>query len=171
MRFMSPLAYNFLEQNPRGNTEQLLLYYIYLSQERLAASFADYFKTNYDWSPNQTRVMCHLKFQKLITMSELAALIHVSRQHMTQIVDSLVKMGLAERKYDPENRRIAYVQPTIAGKKQLDTGERRFISHLLRAISRLPEQEQTETIEAIRTVSRFLERIRIETRQEENIIF
>ncbi len=106
---MTALEYRLLEQNISGKTDELLLYFIYLSQEKLASSFEDFFRQNYNWSPNQTRVMCYLKFQRTISMSELASLVHSSRQHMTQIVDSLVKMGLAERKYDPQNRRAVYV--------------------------------------------------------------
>ena len=82
---MPPLEYRLLEQNLSGKSDELLLYFIYLSQERLASSFEDFFRKNYNWSPNQTRVMCYLKFQRIISMSELASLVHSSRQHMTQI--------------------------------------------------------------------------------------
>ena len=145
---MPPLEYRLLEQNLSGKSDELLLYFIYLSQERLASSFEDFFRKNYNWSPNQTRVMCYLKFQRIISMSELASLVHSSRQHMTQIVDSLVKLDLAERKY-----------------------ERRFISHLQRAISKLPAEERQKTIEAIRTVSVFLGNINIEIDDKADVIF
>lgn len=115
--------------------------------------------------------MCYLKFQRIISMSELASHVHSSRQHMTQIVDSLVKLDLAERKYDPQNRRAVYVQPTVTGLKRLDTGERRFISHLQRAISKLPAEERQKTIEAIRTVSVFLGNINIEIDDKADVIF
>lgn len=168
---MTPLEYRLLEQNLSGKSDELLLYFIYLSQERLASSFEDFFRKNYNWSPNQTRVMCYLKFQRIISMSELASLVRSSRQHMTQIVDSLVKLDLAERKYDPQNRRAVYVQPTVTGLKRLDTGERRFISHLQRAISKLPAEERQKTIEAIRTVSVFLGNINIEIDDKADVIF
>ena len=154
---MPPLEYRLLEQNLGGKSDELLLYFIYLSQERLASSFEDFFRKNYNWSPNQTRVMCYLKFQRIISMSELASLVHSSRQHMTQIVDSLVKLDLAERKYDPQNRRAVYVQPTVTGLK--------------RAISKLPAEERQKTIEAIRTVSVFLGNINIEIDDKADVIF
>lgn len=150
---MSNLEYRLLEQNPGGSADELLPYFIYLSHERLAASFESFFRKCCGWSPNQTRVMCYLKFQRIISMSELATLVRCSRQHMTQIVDSLVKLGLAERKYDPANRRAVYVQPTVTGLKLLDNGERRFIAQIQSAIAAQPEAERQKTLEAIRTVS------------------
>ena len=168
---MTAYEYKYLEQNPLGSQEELLLYYIYLSQEKLATSFTEFFRTNLGWSTSQTRVMCHLKFYRLISMSELATLTNTSRQHMTQIIDALVKAGLAERRQDPEDRRAVYVQPTVTGMKQLDTGERRYISYLTRSISKLPEDQQEKTVDAIRTVSRFLSGFKLEKENDGGIIF
>lgn len=39
---MPPLEYRLLEQNLSGKSDELLLYFIYLSQERLASSFEDF---------------------------------------------------------------------------------------------------------------------------------
>lgn len=163
--------YKYLEQNPLGNQEELLLYFIYLSQEKLATSFTEFFRVNFGWSTSQTRVMCHLKFYRLISMSKLASLTNTSRQHMTQIVDALVKAGLAERKEDPEDRRAVYVQPTVTGMKQLDTGERRYISYLTRSISKLPKDQQEKTVDAIRTVSHFLSGFKLQKEDDGDIIF
>lgn len=169
---MTPVELNdLLEQKSDGSTKEIILHYIFLSQEHLASKFELFFKDNFSWSPNQTRVLCYLKYYKKVSMSDLASFIHVSRQLMTQTVDSLEKLGLAKRKYDPENRRAVYVEATKEGLKQLDTGERRFVSHIERAIYRLPIEEANKTIEAIQTVSALIKSFDIVQSDKMDIVF
>lgn len=40
---MAPLEYKYLKQNPKGNTEEALFYFIYLSYEVLGKQFEDFF--------------------------------------------------------------------------------------------------------------------------------
>lgn len=164
-------VYDFLEQKSNGSTKEILLHFIFLSQEHLASKFETFFKENYSWSPNQTRVLCFLKYYKKVSMSDLASLIHVSRQLMTQTVDSLEKLGLAKRKYDSKNRRLVYVEATEKGLKQLDTGERRFVSHLEKAIYSLPPDEAEKAIEAIQTVSKLIKDFDIVHMDNEDFVF
>jgi DNA-binding MarR family transcriptional regulator len=163
--------YKYLEQNPNGSTDEILFYFVYLTHERLAKSFEDFFKKNYSWSPSQTHLLCYLKYYETISMSQLADLMNTSRQRMTQLVDSLAERGLAKRSYDPHNRRAVYVQPTEEMLKQLDTGERRFISYLQHSISALPRDAQQKTIDAIRTTSDFLSNLSFETEDIQNAVF
>lgn len=169
---MTPIdIYDFLEQKSDGSTKEILLHFIFLSQEHLASKFEIFFKDSYSWSPNQTRVLCYLKYYKKVSMSDLAALTHVSRQLMTQTVDSLEKLELAKRIYDPHNRRSVYVEATDKGLKLLDTGERRFVSHMERAIYNLPIDEANKTIEAIQTVSRLIKNFDIVQSDNQDIVF
>lgn len=41
---MAPLEYKYLKQNPKGNTEEALFYFIYLSYEVLGKQFEDFLK-------------------------------------------------------------------------------------------------------------------------------
>lgn len=159
---MSPVEYKFLKQNIVGKPDEVLFSFIYLSYETLGKQFEDFFKSNFKLSPSQTHVLCYLKFYQKISMSELAELMNSSRQHMTKLVDSLVERGLAIRSYDEKDRRAVYVEPTEMARKDIDTGERRFISHLQRNISCLPEDKQKELMAAIRTTSEFLANLKIE---------
>lgn len=159
---MAPLEYKYLKQNPKGNTEEALFYFIYLSYEVLGKQFEDFFKKNFQLSPNQTHLLCYLKFYKKISMSVLADMMNSSRQHMTKLVDSLGRTEAGCPLLRFEDRRTVYVEPTETALMDIDTGERRFISHLLRNIACLPEEKQAETINAINLTSEFLSRIKIE---------
>lgn len=156
--------YKYLDRNPDGGTNEILFHFVYLSQEQLAKSFEVFFKNNYSWSPTQTHLLCYLKYYDTISMSELSDLMNSSRQHMTQLIDNLSEKGLAKRTYDSKNRRAVNVQPTDLALKQLDTGERRFISHLQRNIAQLSEEEQKKTIEAIKITSNFLSNLTFESK-------
>lgn len=165
---MPPIDYKFLKQDLSGTTEEALLYFVFVSYEVLGKEFEDYFKKEFQLLPSHTHLLCYLKLYGIMSMSDLAELMNTSRQHMTKIVDSLAERGLVTRTYNPRDRRAVYVEPTDQALRQVDTGERRFISHLLHNISQLPEDEQEKTIDAIKTTSKFLSSLTIKTEKIPN---
>lgn len=52
-----------------------------------------------------------------LTMSELAEKMYLTTATMTGIVDELIKKGLAERKFDENDRRVIRVELTLKGKE------------------------------------------------------
>ena len=136
--------------------ETLMLDFLFLSEEKLASTFTEYFKENYGWTVAQTRAMCYLKLEGSLPMSQLAEKVNSSRQHMTYLMDSMVERGLAVRSSDPNNRRNVIVEGTEEGLKMLDTGERRLISHLLHSVYNTEGEDPQELLEAISKVCRFL---------------
>lgn len=137
--------------------ESLMLEFLFLSEEKLASTFTEYFKDNYGWTVAQTRAMCYLKLEGQLPMSQLADKVNSSRQHMTYLMDSLVEKGLAVRSNDPNNRRNVIVKGTEEGLKMLETGERRLISHLLHSVYNAKNEDPQDLIEAIAKVCRFLQ--------------
>ena len=136
--------------------ESLMLDFLFLSEEKLASTFTEYFKENYGWTVAQTRAMCYLKLEGSLPISQLADKVNSSRQHMTYLIDSMVERGLAVRSSDPNNRRNVIVEGTEEGLKMLDTGERRLISHLLHSVYNTENEDPHELIEAISKICRFL---------------
>ncbi len=153
---MTSVENDYLKRNSGGKIDELLLEFIFLSQEKLASSFAEFFKGAYGWTQSLTRSMCYLKKEGRISISELAARVNTSRQHMTYLIDSMEEMGLAVRIHDPNNRRTVLVEATEQGLVQLDDGERRFISHMLQTMNGISSAQSQELIDAIRKVCIFL---------------
>ena len=133
-----------------------MLELMFLSEEKLGATFTEYFKENYGWSVAQTRAMCYLKLEGSMPISQLAEKVNSSRQHMTYLMDSMVEKGLATRSSDPNNRRSVIVTGTELGLSMLDTGERRLISHLLHSVYNMPGQDPQELLAAIGKVCELL---------------
>ena len=53
------------------------------------------------------------------TMTNLGKTMSISKQNMTNLVDSLIKEEFVERLPDPQDRRVIYVKITEAGRKNL----------------------------------------------------
>lgn len=54
---MAPLEYKYLKQNPKGNTEEALFYFIYLSYEVLANNLKIFLKKTFNCPPIK-RIYC-----------------------------------------------------------------------------------------------------------------
>jgi DNA-binding MarR family transcriptional regulator len=54
-----------------------------------------------------------------LSMSELGRLLYISKPYMTVLADTLVENGWAERKSDPDDRRVIRIAITPVGKKHL----------------------------------------------------
>jgi DNA-binding MarR family transcriptional regulator len=54
-----------------------------------------------------------------LSMSELGKLLYISKPYMTALADTLVENGWAERKNDPDDRRVIKITITSRGKKHL----------------------------------------------------
>lgn len=67
-------------------------------------------------------VLVTLKEKGAIPQQEIGNCIHVDRTTMVQIVDDLERLGLVERKDNPEDRRAYLLSPTAKGKETLTKG-------------------------------------------------
>ncbi len=82
--------------------------------------FSPHVTSKYSIGTRQMQTLFNLIDEDPMTMSAAAAMIKVSNQQMTKIVNTLVEKGFIKRLYDPKNRRIVLIQITSAGKKNIN---------------------------------------------------
>lgn len=85
-----------------------------------------------------------------VTMNELASEMRLHTTTMTRMVDSLVEKGLAERRSDPEDRRVVRVGLSSSGQdtvRELQECKRRFLSA---AFAGLSDSDRDVILRAVR---------------------
>jgi DNA-binding MarR family transcriptional regulator len=68
----------------------------------------------------QYRLLSLLSKTSRDTMTTLGKTLYISKQNMTNLVESLIREGFVERQSDPDDRRVVYVKITPAGQTHLD---------------------------------------------------
>ena len=86
----------------------------------------------------RTKVLLRLREQGPVRQSVLAAHFGLSPHSITDIVDGLERLGMAERRPDPTDRRAKLVAITDAGLAGLDVANatrQRLLTHIFGALS------------------------------------
>jgi DNA-binding MarR family transcriptional regulator len=86
----------------------------------------------------RTKMLLHLREHGPIRQSVLAADFGMSPHSITDIVDGLERLGMAERRPDPTDRRAKLVAITDAGQAALDVANatrERLLTHIFGALS------------------------------------
>jgi DNA-binding MarR family transcriptional regulator len=86
----------------------------------------------------RTKVLLHLRERGPIRQSVLAADFELSPHSITDIVDGLERLGMAERRPDPTDRRAKLVAITDAGQAGLDVANatrQRLLTHIFGALT------------------------------------
>lgn len=65
-----------------------------------------------------------------VTLGEVAALLGCTRGNVTGLADRLVDQGLVLRRHDPDDRRVAFVELTPAGRARLEAAGRVVLESL-----------------------------------------
>ncbi len=84
-----------------------------------------------------------------ITLGELAAVEQVQPPSMTRIVARLEEAGLAARIVDPDDRRVARVEITDAGRQTLARSRTRKTAFLAKRVARLSPDERATLAAAL----------------------
>jgi DNA-binding MarR family transcriptional regulator len=84
-----------------------------------------------------------------ITLGELAAVEQVQPPSMTRIVARLEEAGLAVRVVDPDDRRVARVEITDAGRRTLADSRTRKTAFLATRVARLSPDERAALAAAL----------------------
>lgn len=100
--------------------------------------------------------LTHLQIQALfllndigpLAMNEISNKLHMSKQHLTRFVDSLVKRGLLERFQRAGNRRTVYIRITAAGEQALENYITYAIGIVAEHFDNLPEDDKTAIADA-----------------------
>ena len=85
----------------------------------------------------QYRLLFYLNKIPMESMTNLGRTMHISKQHMTTLVDSLIKEGYVERQADPHDRRVICVKITEDGRNKLREIRQQLKENIISRIERL----------------------------------
>jgi len=100
----------------------------------------------------QYRALGMLMKSGSLTMSELGGLLFISKAYMTVLADSLVENGWAERKSDPNDRRVILIAITRSGKRHLRQAFDVYRSDVKELFSGLEQDDLQKMSEALDTL-------------------
>lgn len=90
-----------------------------------------------------------------VTLGDLAACEQVQPPTMTRIVSALVDAGLVTREADPADGRVAWVLPTVEGRRLLQRSRRRKEAYLAQRLREVPPED----LEVLERAASILERL------------
>lgn len=82
------------------------------------------------------------------TMGHLADVLGFTASKTTRCVDVLIKNGLAERRFDENNRRVIIVKPTEKGFALTEENNKVIAENFYKLIEGIPESELAEMVDA-----------------------
>lgn len=108
-------------------------------------------------TPSQLSALASIEHHGPITLGDLAAHERVQPPTMTRIVAALADQGLVAREVDPDDRRVARVRVTAAGRRLLARSRRRKAAYLASRLRRLDDDERLLLARAVPILERLLE--------------
>lgn len=108
-------------------------------------------------SPTQQAILATVDRRGPLTLGELAAVERVQPPTITAAVTRLVDEGLVARRPDPDDRRVARVQITAAGRRLLERIRSRKNAYLERRLRTLSAGELATLAAAAEILERVLE--------------
>jgi len=108
-------------------------------------------------SPTQSAALATIERRGPLTLGELAELERVQPPTITAAVGRLEEQGLVDRRRDPEDRRVARVQVTAAGRKLLKETRSRTSAYLERRVGELSARDRATLERAAAVLERLLE--------------
>lgn len=110
-------------------------------------------------SPLQFHVLIFLSFRDSLSMSELAAKLHISRQQLTSLTDKLEEKNLIERVHDKEDRRSVRISITPSGMHCLKEHRKQTIEIIAHRFEQLSEEEIEELHRTIQSFTKIINRL------------
>ena len=95
-----------------------------------------------DITPLQLSALATIVVQGRITLSGLAEAERVQPPSITRVVDVLVGRGLATRTPSREDRRVAWVEPTVAGRELIEAVRRERDAYLAQRLRTLSAEDR-----------------------------
>ncbi len=92
-------------------------------------------------TPSQLSALSTIVAEGRITLSQLAVAERVQPPSITRVVDVLVTDGFATRTQSEEDRRVAWVEPTPAGRALVDAVRRQRDAYLAQRLSTLTRED------------------------------
>jgi DNA-binding MarR family transcriptional regulator len=110
-----------------------------------------------DITPSQLSALSVIVREGRLTLSQLAAAERVQPPTITRVIDSLERKGLATRMPSDQDRRVAFVEPTPAGRALVETIRRRRDAYLARRLRTFSAEERALLERAARLLERLIE--------------
>ena len=128
-----------------------------LSVTRLARRLRQQASAEAELSPSQVATLSSVERLGPITLGDLASVERVQPPTMTRIVSGLEEAGLVSRHVDEQDRRIARVQTTVAGRKFLERTRSRKDLYLSSRIRTLDSDDRAVLARAAVILEKLLE--------------
>lgn len=121
---------------------------------RLEPIYQGKFSRNIRYFADET--LTHLQIQALfllrdcgpLAMHQISVRLHMSKQHLTRFIDTLVRRGILERFQMENNRRTVYIRITPEGEKLLDDYIRYAVDTFATMVDSLTEEEKNNITNA-----------------------
>ena len=108
-------------------------------------------------SPTQSAALSTIERRGPLTLGELAQIERVQPPTITAAITKLEDQGLAERRPDPDDKRVTRVQITKAGRRLLDETRSAKRAYLEPRIDALSERDRATLARAAEILERLLE--------------
>jgi DNA-binding MarR family transcriptional regulator len=110
-----------------------------------------------DITPSQLSALSVIAREGSLTLRQLAEAERVQPPTVTRVVDMLEQKGLATRVPSEEDRRVAFVEPTPAGRALVDTIRRRRDAYLAGRLRTFTTEERDLLERAAKLLERLIE--------------
>ena len=100
-----------------------------------------------------------LRYQDILTMSELGRLVGTPKQQTTKTVQKLFEYGFVERRFDQSDRRVTLVAATPKAVEYIEHCYRHGMDFLKEFEEKLGAKEARELEEAVETIYRILSKL------------
>lgn len=94
-----------------------------------------------DIGPARLSALSVIVFAGPVTLGALAEAEQVTPATMSRVVTGLEDMGLAARRPDPRDRRVAWIEATAKGRRLLQRGRDRRVQRLRERLESLGEED------------------------------
>ena len=136
--------------------QNVFIQYVNNSLERISKTFAAYYKDDYELTTKQMSTLWYLKYEGMMTMSQFADKMQMSRQQASQLIAHLVDKGYVQRKYSKMNRRITNIVISDEGNTIVEAVQERFCVHAMQEINGLSKPDQERFLSALMVMNELL---------------
>ena len=106
---------------------------------------------------HQVMTLKTLKGQdRMCKMSDVAAMRFLTPAAATGIIDRLIHLGLVERRFDENDRRVILLTITPEGEKKLGIIERKFMEAMEQFLERVSESDRAASLRLFKKLRDFL---------------
>lgn len=121
---------------------------------------------DFDFSISQLKALAAFHEDKEYTMGELSRNASVTMPSMTEMIDSLEKAKIVERRRDSEDRRVVKVRLTELGKEMRKKFMMKRRNEFKNLFGKLSKKDRKELVNALEKVSTILKKVNLTTEKD-----